>query len=1435
MRILVAIYIILLTTQVSMAQRHVRDQMRIGESGADSTSLYQFSIPENEDYDYFVGALGVVSNLPSGVMDNDYFYIRNDSIFTKYSFDYEGFTPNPLNLIVSNATGIDTIVVNITDVTGAWDNNDYASPTIAAKYPGINKGDYILWNYTSGQDLQVTIPALSSGNKVVIQGKKYNSIELNIQAAAGSGPGNRVIITNFLGQVETQNGIELKNPDFIRITGQYDTTMGTGHRYFPGCDKDGSTVSFGFSHGTFGIFQNNGWQSETSGTGLLINTDNTGVEIDHLEIANGGFHGIRIGWNDNYSVADYTHIHHNFIHDVGSQAIILGVISGFPQQVFKNAVIENNAIVRSGGECIQTSWISSGSMIRNNFLHGALDWKSPFSRWQDGIIEFSSIGGDIDINSNIIMGGGYNVMNLTTRDNNSTPLVYPSDTVHFRNNLVYRNRSNVGIFTHSESDNLTHISFDGNYFGKQGYDLDEVYNSGDTTNNKAMGLHNKDVDILVKNNTYDNSIEVLTAGQASPIKSNNKKLPIAVPEFENYFGLPAQFNYLKINRYTGIIGTDPNFSSTGTKKGNPASWEVGDIVQTWNSDGETRFYKCLQATSNASDAPPTDNTSSATWQLMTWVKPDGSISHFPADDVRIKPTNYYFALRGMGLSDSISANPPTVPPPVPNVPPVVSVDQPLDQEKYNINDTVPVLVSATDPDGAIVQVKIILNGQLLKNEYQAPYTADFYPNTIGTNEVFAIAYDSDGDSTISDTVSISVLNPNFFKVLHFAKVTGTDHNTAAASKSMLEAIGTQVGFTVDHDTTGANFNTLAQLQQYEVVVFSNTTGNNLLSSAQRANFENYMQNGGAMVGIHAAADAHRHAKADGTGTGTWDWYAELLGASVQSSPSETGSSTAGTIDHVNSHPAVDILSDPVSFVSAFPYWEGGFFDSSVVPVMKIRSTGSQSYDAARYLAWYRYLPGGGKMFYTGLGHSAGEFLNNTDFRVHIREAILWAQRNANPVVSLKPNMTPYEIMLSESQERMLMVLKPGREEEAREIFKKWGLDFAVIGHLTDTGRLVVKMNGETFADLKVQDIVDNSPEYDRPWKEVEPRPEITADDLKNDQDPITSLKQMMNTANLASKRWIYEQYDHMVMGDTVQYPGGDAGVVRVHGTKKALAITTDCSPRYCLAAPKEGGKQAVAEAWRNLVAVGAKPLAVTNNLNFGNPEKEEIMGQFVGCITGMREACESLEFPVISGNVSLYNETEGKAIMPTPVIGGVGLMRDVSTMMTMNFKSEGEDVYLIGGDDTDAPWVGSSLYLKEIEGVEDGMPPVVDLAGERKTGEFVLDLNAKELLTACHDVSAGGILVAAAEMAIKGQIGVQLDNLDVANAWWFGENQGRYVVTTKDGATLEQLASASGISMKKLGKTGGQEISIGDSLSVSLNELADIHNNWFDAYMSKAA
>jgi phosphoribosylformylglycinamidine synthase subunit PurL len=448
----------------------------------------------------------------------------------------------------------------------------------------------------------------------------------------------------------------------------------------------------------------------------------------------------------------------------------------------------------------------------------------------------------------------------------------------------------------------------------------------------------------------------------------------------------------------------------------------------------------------------------------------------------------------------------------------------------------------------------------------------------------------------------------------------------------------------------------------------------------------------------------------------------------------------------------------------------------------------------------------------------------------------------NKVPCRETGMTPYEMMLSESQERMLMVLKPGREAEAEAIFRKWELDFAVIGEVTDTGRMELVWNGETVADIPLGPLSDEAPLYERPY--AIPKAPEPLTDIPESSDIAADLLKLMASPNLASRRWVWEQYDQSVGGDTVQRPGGDAAVVRIHGSKKALAITTDCTPRYCYADPVEGGKQAVAEAYRNLCAVGATPLAITNCLNFGNPQRPEVMGQLVGCITGMAEACMALDFPVVSGNVSLYNETKSEdgsslAILPTPAIGGVGLLEDWEKSATIGFKAEGESVWLLGG--RDHKHLSQSVWLHELHDRRDGPPPRVYLDEEKCLGEEIRILIDSGLITAVHDVSDGGLLVSLCEMALAGGYGATLtDTARPSNVntteWYFGEDQGRYLITTRKGSASEaadlihRTLSTSNRSRLMVGLVGGSAI-VGKDLSLSLADLRAAHESFFPRLM----
>jgi phosphoribosylformylglycinamidine synthase len=444
---------------------------------------------------------------------------------------------------------------------------------------------------------------------------------------------------------------------------------------------------------------------------------------------------------------------------------------------------------------------------------------------------------------------------------------------------------------------------------------------------------------------------------------------------------------------------------------------------------------------------------------------------------------------------------------------------------------------------------------------------------------------------------------------------------------------------------------------------------------------------------------------------------------------------------------------------------------------------------------------------------------------------------------------------------MLMVLKPGREEFAKAIFDKWELDFAVIGEVTDTGHMVLEWQGQVVCDIPLGPLAEDAPLYDRPamsreeykaWAKVKP-----LGDIPESTDIGADLLKLMASPDIASRAWIWQQYDSQVGGDTAQLSGGDAAVVRIHGTNRALAMTTDCTPRYCYADPYEGGKQAVAETYRNICAVGAKPLAITNCLNFANPQRPEIMAQIVGCLEGMADACRALDYPIVSGNVSLYNESKatggGSAILPTPAIGGVGVLEDVSKMATIGFKEVGNPVWLVGQNPDFAPAIGQSVWLREIVGRETGEPPSVDLANERLISNFVRDAINSGLVNAVHDVSDGGFLVAIAEMALAGGIGFDFHNADNFGDWndrspaamahqeslavqrYFSEVQSTFVVTTSAATErfLEAVETAK-IPFAFLGNVGGDAIHFSEwseDIKIPLADLRAAHESFFKSWM----
>ena len=433
-------------------------------------------------------------------------------------------------------------------------------------------------------------------------------------------------------------------------------------------------------------------------------------------------------------------------------------------------------------------------------------------------------------------------------------------------------------------------------------------------------------------------------------------------------------------------------------------------------------------------------------------------------------------------------------------------------------------------------------------------------------------------------------------------------------------------------------------------------------------------------------------------------------------------------------------------------------------------------------------------------------------------------------------MSSYEIMLSESQERMLVILKPDATEKAKAILDKWDLDFATIGTVTETGRLVLMKDGDLAADIPLAPLVDDAPEYDRPHEDTPAQPIASSKDLIVDMPIKDALLTLLASHHLCSRRWIWEQYDRDVMADTVAASTGDAALVRVHGLKRGLAISTDCTPRYVKADPVTGGKQAVAEAYRNISACGATPLAVTNNLNFGNPEKPIIMGQITGSITGMGEAAKALNTPVVSGNVSLYNETDGNAINPAPVIGMVGVIEDVDAAVGIGLTAADRDLVVIGQHpDQDDGWLGCSVYADVLTSNPDAAPPPVDLEAEHRHGAFIQDAIAKGQISACHDISDGGLLPALAEMIMAGQYGLTLTSAaHASHGWAFGEDQGRYIVETHDADGLISAAKAAGIDGQKIGRSiSARELKSDDGMLISLEELQTAYENGLPAIMAR--
>ncbi len=441
----------------------------------------------------------------------------------------------------------------------------------------------------------------------------------------------------------------------------------------------------------------------------------------------------------------------------------------------------------------------------------------------------------------------------------------------------------------------------------------------------------------------------------------------------------------------------------------------------------------------------------------------------------------------------------------------------------------------------------------------------------------------------------------------------------------------------------------------------------------------------------------------------------------------------------------------------------------------------------------------------------------------------------NKVPCRETKMTPYEIMLSESQERMLIVLENGKEEIAKKIFDKWNLDFAVIGKTTNSKNIELFFNQEQVARIPVNILVENSPMYDRKWKKSKlPKKNKIKNEVLNKLKIKDVLKKVLSNQNICSKEWIWQQYDHTVMGDTIQKPGGDSGVVRVHGTNKAVAASVDSSAVYCWAHPLTGGKQIVAESWRNLISVGATPIAITNCLNFGSPEKEDNMGEFVECVQGIGEASKYLNFPVVSGNVSFYNQTKEVGIKPTPSIGGVGLIKDYKKMISMNLKEIDNLILIIGKTEGH---IDQSLFARTILDEKNGPPPEVNLFNEKNNGESILNLIDKGYVKSAHDISLGGLLVAISRMCIKGNKGIKINkpkNLINEIEYFFGEDQGRYLieVNKEDLKEVTKILNKNSVHHEELGIITQNDMIINEKTKVTIDELKSYYTNWLSKYMS---
>ncbi len=430
------------------------------------------------------------------------------------------------------------------------------------------------------------------------------------------------------------------------------------------------------------------------------------------------------------------------------------------------------------------------------------------------------------------------------------------------------------------------------------------------------------------------------------------------------------------------------------------------------------------------------------------------------------------------------------------------------------------------------------------------------------------------------------------------------------------------------------------------------------------------------------------------------------------------------------------------------------------------------------------------------------------------------------------NMSPYEMMLSESQERMLIILEDGKENEASEIFKKWDLDFVIIGKTTNSKNLSLKFKNEIVATIPINALSSNAPLYDRKWtKKKFKSKKVKFKDLKKISFDEAFFK-IISSPNQSNKKWVTEQYDQMVMGDTIERSGTDAAIIKIHNKDKAIAVTVDSSANYCKSFPLNGGKQIVCESWRNLISVGAKPIAITNCLNFGNPENPEIMGEFAENILGIKEACEFLDYPVVSGNVSFYNGTNNNNIYPTPVIGGVGLIKNLNKIQNHRFKKTGSNIVVVGKT---FGHLDQSVFINQIHNLHDGMPPDVNLLNEKNNGEMVFKLINTGIINSVHDVSTGGIILALAEMSISSQIGIKINKpkkLTNIFEYFFGEDQSRYIIEVdkKNYSKLESLFKENNIYFDNIGTTQNEYFELDNDLKINVKELYELNNKWYNQF-----